>query len=121
MHLSHILDEHDSVRETVRAAEDALYADPSNPLFAWNDATLAEKLQEAGFKADITVQAIDEQRRITLSDIDRWLDPVQSPYGRILTVSLAPEDLERYRKSLEKATRNGPVRWKYEILYCSVL
>jgi len=120
MRLSQLLNENDGLRIEAAEAENALYADTGNPLFAWDERTLSALLADRGMPNTFSTESYAELRRLTGEDLDRWLDAESSAYGSALLSGLGPVNKELFRKALETEIRKGPCVWKYEICFVTV-
>jgi putative ATPase len=66
----------DELAHKVKEAEEALYTDPADPLVNWDVADLVALLAAAGFSdVETQVERQVEQRRVTDSQLERWLGP----------------------------------------------
>ena len=120
MRLSRLLDADDPLKKETETAEEAIYEDGANPLFGWDARSLEAKLAGTGFHARLETMHIAEPRRVTTADLDRWFAPDDSAYGAVMQSALGPVKTATFRKSLERATRAGPVSWEYEIAICTL-
>jgi len=121
MRLSRLLDESDPLHEEAAMAEDRLYSDPANPLFAWNETSISAMLAENGLANTCTAVLFREKRRVTKADLDRWLDPASSQYGKTLSDALGMVRYGLYRKTLETIARKGPQTWEFEVMFCRII
>jgi len=106
----------------VRAAEEAIYADPADPLVMWTAADLAALLAAAGL-ADVQVEPVETvaDARIGPALLDRWFAPMPTgerpSYVQRLAAALDADEIaavERlYRGSLTGAT----VAWRSVTVY----
>ncbi len=120
MRLSRLLAEADPLRTAAARAEDNIYSDPANPLFSWDETTLSARLAEKGLANTCTVALFREKRRVTKTDLERWLDPATSAYGKTLSKTLGPVQFDLFAKKLEAITRNGPQTWEFEAVFCRI-
>jgi len=120
MRLSYLLEETDGLRDEVTRAENALYADTDNPLFAWDERSLSALLAERGMTNTSRTESFAEPRRVKGEDLDRWLDAESSPYGSVIISKLGPVKTALFRNTLDAIIRKGPCMWKYEICFCTI-
>jgi putative ATPase len=121
MRLSRLLDPDDAQRPAIAIAEEALYTNPENPMFAWNEATVTQALAAAGFSVTAEAIRFSEPRRLAKADIDRWLDPEASAYGMAVTAAVGPTGLDLFRRKLESMARKSPQNWEFSSLLCMVI
>lgn len=117
MRLSRLLDEGDPLREAAKEAEDALYGDSSSELFAWDERTLASRLEAEGFDVTAETKGIRETRGVSREDIDRWMNAGSSAYGAAIASALGTVRAASFAEALKRLASRGPVGWEYEIAY----
>lgn len=121
MRLSRLLDPDDAQRKAISAAEEDLYGNPENQLFAWDETTVARALAADGFSATTEAVRFSEPRRLAKADIDRWLDPEKSAYGMAIASAVGPTGADLFRRKLETMARNSPQSWEFSALLCMVI
>ncbi len=104
--------DHKDLLQRLTAAEEDFFGDKSNPLFGWNQETVATALS-ADFEVAFQVQTLVEQRTLGQQEIMRWLHPADSAYGRHLARHLSPEELELATKLLVDLAKS-PVEWSHQ-------
>ncbi len=106
----------------VRDAEEAIYADPDDPMVNWAEDDLRAALLEANLTA-VTIEPAESvtEARITPALLERWFTPAPAgerpSYGQRLGVLLGAEELAAvealYRRKLTGAT----VPWRSVVAY----
>lgn len=103
----------------VRAAEEAIYHDPHDPLVNWDVAELEADLGAAGFqKPTLQLESHQESRRITAAQFERWFaaDGLGSYGGRLgLPAGALTQVLALYRRDL----LDKVVAWQVTTLFCA--
>ena len=90
-------------------AEEDFFNNKENPLFNWNQQTVASCLSPY-FEVAFQNQQITEQRNLTQEEILRWLNPTDSAYGRALAQQLSQQEQAEITKLLLQVTAT-PVSW----------
>ncbi|MBQ4331221.1 MAG: hypothetical protein IJC31_05230, partial [Spirochaetaceae bacterium] len=101
--------------QKLAAAENSFFQDKSNPLFGWNQETVAHQLA-ANFAVAYQSHQITQQRSLSPAEIMRWLHPEHSAYGHHLAQRLSPQELEQATKLL-MAIAQSPVAWNQQAAY----
>lgn len=101
-------------------AETDFFADKSNRLFAWDENDIVSIFRASGFSVNLQTEVLAEQRRITSSEIDRWLNPDTSAYGAFLCRSLGKENLLQIRGVLESSAPKQLFVWHTENSFIAV-
>jgi putative ATPase len=118
----------DKLRAKVEAAEEAIYADPNDPLVNWETADLEADLQAVAEwqSVQVIVERQTEQRRITAAHLARWFGESEADgrrsYGqRLLDSGLTAEERHaietRYRRQLLEQT----VDWQTAVAYLQAI
>ena len=87
---------------TLRAAEESLFTDPSDPMTAWDVEDLRTALEAAGLTVETQeMMRLDATVRITRAHVRRWLDE-ENPrsYVARLAPRLSPAGVETLRRAL---------------------
>ncbi len=101
----------EELKDKVAAAEEAIYADPADPLVNWDAADLEADLQAIATwqSVQVSIETQTEQRRITAAHLSRWFGEGQGDgrrsYGqRLLDSGMTAEERKavetRYRRQL---------------------
>jgi putative ATPase len=96
-------------------AEDAIYADPSDPLVNWDENDLQAALTATGLGVTLQGEAEYAPTPITPAMIGRWFTPVTTgkpAYVDRLAVKLTRLELERIRQLFERQLTGQPVLWQ---------
>jgi putative ATPase len=118
-------DRGDALLERVQAVEEALYANPEDPLVNWDEEMLAQALRDeaaglAGVEiVDLAVveEALDVQ--VTESLLDRWFaDQGQErpAYGHHLRGKLDGDEVAQVRELFRAQLLNRTIRWHSRLL-----
>ncbi len=108
--------------EKLRAAEEAIYAAPDDPLVDWDEANLREAFVAAGL-ADVVVQAQEAvvETRISPATLTRWFTaaaPGERPsYGQRLAALLDPEEIAAVQLLYEQRLTGQTVPWRSVTAY----
>ncbi len=97
------------------AAEEAIYADPADPMVNWDARTLAAAFEAAGFRAAVEVQETTMQMRISAAQLDRWFAPTgaaRPSYRQRLAARLAPDELARVEALFRGQLSGRLVPWR---------
>ena len=113
-HLSALLHQHSEspLVQKMALCEEDFFGNRANPLFSWNQQTVATSLS-ADFEVAFQNQQLSEQRSLTQEEILRWLHPSASAYGSHLAQQLSPQELAEITKLLLQAT-SAPVNWSFQ-------
>ncbi|MCC7264854.1 MAG: AAA family ATPase [Candidatus Latescibacteria bacterium] len=103
------------LRQRVIQAEEAIYADPANPLVNWGKEELEALFRTAGF---IQVEAREEitttSRRLSPQQLAQWFNPggeTHHTYAHYLGRLLEEEELHLVRRAFERELANRMVEW----------
>jgi putative ATPase len=109
----------ESLRQRLMAAEEAIYANPDDPMVNWDAADLAAAFQAAGL-ADVRVEVETRatQQRVNAALLARWFaaDEAPSPGGRPayaqhLRRHLSAGEVEQVRALFERQLSDQVVEW----------
>jgi putative ATPase len=116
----------------VVAAEEAIYANPDDPMVNWEAVDLQRMLAEAGFEnLEIKTETSTSERRIGLEQIQRWFTgettaPHSAPSAGHARITLAqhlarqgvtPAELSNLKRIFEQQLREQVVPWHSTIAY----
>jgi len=121
----------------VRDAEEAIYADPGDPLVNWEAADLERLLAEAGFEGvTVQVEAQTSDLLVGPAVLDRWFaleaerDPMshasrRSPsgdggrpsYAQHLLRRITPQELATVRAEFQRRLAGQTVPWRIETAF----
>ena len=102
------------ILEKMEYAESQFFGDKTNPFFCWNTQYIAETFRKSGFKVLSATQIINEKRRISQKEIQRWFNTESSAYGRAMVKALGVPDLQKLIDLLENAVQNQIFNWQTE-------
>jgi putative ATPase len=127
-----------TLRQQLITAEEAIYADPEDPMINWDAVDLEaafsssrpkpgaeESDQEAVGLSDVRVQleTISVQQHISSEHLARWFAPSpgrQRPtYAQRLSRSLSADDLGQVQALFESQLRDKSVDWSSQVIYLS--
>ena len=111
--LSSLLESGEDWLRRVRAAEEKVYSNTEEPILSWDEQTLAQELEEAGFSTDIEMLACSREQLLVPAQLERWFAPTRGSYAdRLQKAGLPEEDILRLRQSLPCG---GTVHWQSPI------
>jgi putative ATPase len=107
--------------EALRAAEEAIYADPDDPMTNWDADDLRRALEAAGL-VDVTVEAVEMAREIPVTPelIARWFEPAASgrpSYGQRLGRCLDAAALADIRALFARELVGQTVPWRSVVAF----
>ncbi len=111
----------------VAAAEEAIYADPADPLVRWQEADLAAACQAAGFEqVRVESDRYTGEQRITGDHLARWFGPARPggtrlTYAERLAAQLAPEEVAAVRELYRRELQDRVVAWASTIAYLTAV
>jgi putative ATPase len=112
--------------DKVKEAEEALYAEPTDPLVNWDVEELIALLESAGFSdVDAQVDRQVEQRRIADDQLKRWLgagngSSDRGTYGgRLLEEGLSEEEVAQVAALYRRKLPQEMVSWRNLVAYLS--
>jgi len=101
--------------ERLIAAEEAIYADASNPQVNWNVEDLVAHFTAAGFtQVQSKVESLQSQRLIDLRQLNHWFSPggeKRHTYANFLAQALDEDELQQVRKLFDHCLANHTVTW----------
>lgn len=108
------------ILEKMEKAESEFFGDKTNPFFCWNTQYIAETFRKFGFKVLSASQIINEKRRISRKEIQRWFNTESSAYGRAMVKALGVPALQKLIDLLENAVQNQIFSWQTETGFFTV-
>ncbi|MBR4998366.1 MAG: recombinase RarA, partial [Clostridia bacterium] len=100
----------------MKNADAEFFTDSSNPIFAWDSETLAKIFGEQ-FQVKMKIQQVEEKRRISPVEIERWFDSENSAYGSHLAKTLTAEEIVWLKNQFMAASEKTVFNWKTEQVY----
>ncbi len=112
------------MRERLIAAEEAIYANPDDPMVNWDVADVQVAFQAAGLDAvAVQVESPTAQQHISDEQLARWFnanaDRRRPTYAQRLRQHLSPDELAQVQALFERQLRNQAVSWTSQIVYLS--
>ena len=105
-----------ALREKLVDAEEAIYADSSDPMVNWDEGSMLDCFEHAGFIANIERRRADAQLHVSEGMLARWFEPAQRghrlSFGDRLRSALSVEELERVREAFRRRLRGERVQWQ---------
>ncbi|MAT98829.1 MAG: AAA family ATPase [Anaerolineaceae bacterium] len=109
-----------TLTQKVAQAEEAIYADETDPLVNWDESDLQAGLEAAGFTT-VTLQLDREksQRRLTAGHLERWFGgDGDGTYGRrLLEAGLSEKEVEKVRTLYKRQLEEQIVGWETAVAY----
>jgi putative ATPase len=109
----------DALAQKLMEAEEAIYADPDDPMVNWDEEMLGGIFEGAGFDAAAEVTETESQVRITEALLDRWFAPAgedRPSYRQRLGDHLSPDDLAQVEALFRRQLRGQIVPWRSQRL-----
>lgn len=101
--------------ERLVAAEEAIYADPDDPLVNWDIDDLRAAFSAAGLEAAISLESEMVELRITPAQLDQWFGKRadgRASYAQRLAAQLAPDELAAVSSLFRRKLSGQAVGWK---------
>jgi putative ATPase len=108
------------LRQQWQIAEEAIYQDPHNSLFNWDETQLQLALEATGFAVQLQVERTTIQRYFSPGLLDRWFAPAsdKSPsYGDRLSLYLTPEQIRTIQSTLTQYLSGKTIPWSMAIAF----
>jgi putative ATPase len=109
-----------TLAKKVAQAEDAIYADQSDPLVNWDETDMQAGLEASGFTS-VTLQLDREkgQRRLTSGHLERWFGGEGGgTYGRrLLEAGLTDKEVEKVHTLYKRQLEEQIVGWETAVAY----
>jgi putative ATPase len=113
----------EKLAKKVKAAEEAIYHDPADPLVNWDESDLEAALRESDFaQVQVVVERQVEQRRLTADHLERWFgSEAASPgegegrltYGqRLAAGGVTVAELAQVKQLYERQLMQQQVEWR---------
>jgi putative ATPase len=108
------------------AAEEAIYANPEDPMVNWEAADLQSILEKVGFtNVALEVETVTAERQIASEQIQRWFAP--NGAGSRATLAqhlvrqgLSSDQIARLHRLFEAQLREQVVGWRSTIAYVAI-
>lgn len=110
----------DDLVQRLIAAEEAIYAQPTDPLVNWDETTLAKLFEDAGLATTIRLEADDSEVQVTPTVIERWFAPAKGErpsYIDHLANQLKPAEIAQVRTLFVRQLQGQTIRWHSQLLY----
>lgn len=117
---SNVEENFDVMMKKMQLAENEFFGDTENSLFAWDAKSISESFKKYNFDVKNASKVVEEKRRITNAEIEKWFDPKTSSYGSALYNALGGEDLEKIKNLLLVSAQKTLFSWKTEIEFITV-
>ena len=112
----------DDLAGRLRAAEDALYAGPADPLLNWEAADLERLAQEAGLaEVDVQVESRTGDLLVTAATLERWFaidgEHDRPSYAQHLMAQLTAGELKLVQAEFQRQLAGQTVPWRTHIAF----
>ncbi|MBW4693886.1 MAG: AAA family ATPase [Lyngbya sp. HA4199-MV5] len=99
-------------------AEEAIYAQPDDPMVNWDASDLQTMFEGVGFKVELQVEPLSTDTLITAALIDRWFatDRAQPTYAMHLSHQLSPAEMTKVQAAFDRLV-NQTVHWYSTIVF----
>jgi putative ATPase len=108
------------------AAEEAIYANPEDPMVNWEATALQSILERAGFvNVAVEVETVTAERQIGSEQIQRWF-ATEGAGSRatlaqhLIRQGLTPEQVARLHRLFEVQLQEQVVAWRTTIAYVAI-
>ncbi|MBP9501649.1 MAG: AAA family ATPase, partial [Candidatus Promineofilum sp.] len=111
------------LRDKVIAAEEAIYADATDPMVSWGERDLAAALEAAGFgDTRLTAEEQTEERLITVAHLERWFgaaaaDGRPSYRERLAAGGLTETEMGKIEKLFRDQLLDRAVSWRSQLAW----
>jgi putative ATPase len=99
--------------DTLAAAEEAFFMTPA--YWTWDKETLEKAFCEQGFHIETKVIEREEERLLTMRDLENWFD-AKGSWGSFICQNIGDESFRSVRSFFEERITRGPVLWKWRSL-----
>jgi putative ATPase len=100
-----------ALRRAWAEAEEAIYADPHDPLTAWKADDLSALLHEAGLTTELSTRRLSHDLLVSAAMINRWFDPRPGSYADRLRQHLDAATLDAVQQATRRALLDQRVPW----------
>ncbi len=108
------------LRQKVAAAEEAIYADVTDPLVNWDERELETAVAQAGLRGQLLLERQTEQRRITAAQLARWFGAGSdrpSYAERLAAAGLSAVEVQQVAELYRQQLTEKSVDWQTTVLY----
>ncbi len=114
----------EALRQRLVAAEEAIYADPDDPMVNWDAADLQRAFQSVGLShVRVETETRTTRRHVGAEQLARWFgdspDRRRPGYAQRLRQHLSAEELAQVQTLFESHLRDRAVAWSSQIVYLS--
>ena len=101
----------------VAAAEEAIYANPADPLVNWDEHDLKAAFKKSGLNAELMIERQVEERRIAAGELARWFgsssssDPRPDYAHRLRAGGLVEDELQQVALVYGRQLRDQMISW----------
>ena len=100
--------------EKVRRAEEDFFS--FQDIWNWDAECLSQAFESQGFAVKIDILDQQEERLVSLKDIDVWFDRKNSRWGAFMGKALDGDGFLQAEEALRQRIQGGPLRWKWKSL-----
>ena len=101
-------------------AENSFFNDKENSLFNWNLQTIISAFEKRGFIVNSASKILNEKRRITQQEIQKWFDTSTSAYANHIVEQTGTLELKKLISLLQNAAGNMLFNWQTETAYLTI-
>lgn len=111
------------LRDKIIAAEEAIYADATDPMVSWDERDLAAALETAGFEdTRLTAEEQTEERLITAAHLERWFgataaDGRPSYRERLAAGGLTETEMGKTERMFREQLLDRAVSWRSQVAW----
>ncbi len=101
------------------AAEEAIYAQASDPMVNWDSSDLQAAFAKTGFTAEVATERTVARVLITPALLERWFTPAANPpsYSHYLALSLSKAEIAVVKDQFKRHLLNQTVTWESAIAF----
>lgn len=92
-------------------AENTFFNDNKNPLFSFDENTIASSFNAQNLNTKIALDSLCESRHLTDKEIEAWFDTQKSSYAKSLLEGLTIEEIEHIKNILERSAKKQYFSW----------
>ncbi len=104
--------EEKSILDKMEIIEKDFFSNKNNPLFAWDDRDVIRIFGENGFSCTAKSFVLNERRKVSAPEAEKWFDSESSSYAKALLKNLGDDGFKKVKELFLEASRNFTFNWK---------
>ena len=105
-------DEDTQIIEKTESAETDFFSSKENSLFNWNEKTAVKTIENASLNCAARTFMINEKRRISQDECNRWFDTSKSAYAQFISSKIGSNEFARFIQLFSDSVQNKTINWK---------